>query len=440
MSCSDRLSQADPSADELCARLGICIPSIVLPAPSVNLSRWAVIACDQYTAQPDYWKTVEQQVGPNPSSLHLVLPELYLEHPGDSPVATRIACINQNMQTYLDQEILIEQEPACMLVDRATPLHPSRKGLMLAIDLECYDYTPGNRQLIRATEGTVLERIPPRQAIRKDALLELPHIQLLMDDPGLTVIEPLYRALADGHEPAYHTTLMQGGGEVSGWFVTKQDPAMLAAIQALARLDSLLKHGLLFAVGDGNHSLATAKAHWHSIRSQAGPDHPARYALVEIINIHDQGIAFEPIHRVIFDVDPAVFMAEAKSWLQQHSRNRSRSEQDETCEIPVCLPEQDTVLTIRQESSRLVTGTIQAMLDDLIGPGKIFAQARLDYIHGDAVVRQLSRQGHVGLLLPALDKGRFFELIARDGVLPRKTFSMGESFEKRYYIECRKIR
>lgn len=428
-------TQAGFDRASLCARLGVQIPELFLPNPETDLFRWAVVACDQFTSQPDYWEQVRQFVGAEPSTLDLVLPEIYLETPGNDPVSDRIERINQTMQHYLADGIIQPQLPGWMLVDRSTPLHPSRKGLLLAIDLEHYDFTPGNQELVRATEGTVLDRIPPRQAIRRDALLELPHVQLLIDDPQHSVIEPLFARSAVG-QPLYETALMQGGGSVRGWLVPAATDWIDQALAALAALKSLQEFGLLFAVGDGNHSLATAKAHWNSIRSQESPTHPARFALAEVINIHDPGLDFEPIHRAVFGLDFASFMARAGAWLARQATALPLSAIVHP--IPVLWAGERTVLNLRLAPETLPVAAVQDMLDAILaesGP-----DVRLDYIHGADVVENLAAEGHIGLLLPALAKDDFFAVIAHDGILPRKTFSMGEAFEKRYYFECRRIR
>ncbi len=420
----------------LAAQIGIGIPSLYLPQAGTDLKRWAVVACDQYTSQPDYWLQAENLVGFAPSALRLVLPEIYLEHPGDLPVADRVSQINQTMATYLEQGILTALPEGVMLIDRKTQLHPSRKGLLLSIDLDTYDFKPGNRQLTRATEGTVLDRIPPRQAIRRDALLELPHVQLLIDDPDRTVIEPLM-LMASGKTPTYQTELMLGGGAVSAWFIPGDSLAMESALRALAKLESLQQFGLLFAVGDGNHSLATAKAHWDSLKSSAAPDHPARYALAEVINIHDVGLDFKPIHRAVFNIDFDLFLHHAQHYFAKQEASRAFDLPTQTHAVPLYGPDRSVFLQIILEAGTLLVGAIQAMLDDLIIR---HPDARLDYIHGEDVIHELAKQGAIGLTLPALNKADFFGIIARDGVLPRKTFSMGEAFEKRFYFESRKIR
>lgn len=433
------------TAQEKARQLGIEIPTLYLPRPGVDLQRWAVVACDQYTSQPEYWQAAEEQVGSEPSTLRLVLPEIYLEQPGDTPVASRVAQINENMAVYLQDQTLVPLQPGCMLIDRKTKLHASRKGLLLAIDLEHYDFKPGNRELTRATEGTVLDRIPPRQAIRRDALLELPHVQLLIDDPGRTVIEPLFAAV-DPAKPLYSTELMLDGGAVCGWAIPADSPALAGAIDALGQLASLREFGLLFAVGDGNHSLATAKAHWDSLKATVGPEHPARFALVEVINIHDAGLDFEPIHRAIFNVDLELFQNHfqrffAKYPATAHSTPADPESKTEPYElvthtVPVFGPGWSTELQVTLGAGELLVGAIQAMLDDL---AVRHPDTRLDYIHGEDVIHELADKGAIGLLLPALSKADFFGIIARDGILPRKTFSMGEAFEKRYYFESRRI-
>ena len=431
----DHAQVAAATADKA-RQIGVAIPTVYLPRPDIDIKSWAVVACDQYTSQPDYWQQVEAAVGQSPSTLRLVLPEIYLEHPGDLPVAERIARINRTMADYLEQGILCAEPAGANLLDRRTKLHASRKGLLLLIDLETYDYKPGNRELTRATEGTVLDRIPPRQAIRRDALLELPHVQLLIDDPEQTVIEPLFSSCYQT-PPRYASDLMLDGGAVRGWTVAADSAELARAIDALSELESLKSFGLLFAVGDGNHSLATAKAHWDSLKATVPADHPARYALVEVINIHDTGLEFEAIHRAIFNLDFDLFLRHAQHFFAKREAERAFQADTVTHTVPVYGPDRSFFLQVTLAADELLVGAIQAMLDDL---AIRHPEIRLDYIHGEDVVHELASQGAVGLTLPALDKADFFGIIARDGILPRKTFSMGEAFEKRFYLESRKIR
>ncbi|MDW7657556.1 MAG: DUF1015 domain-containing protein [Bacillota bacterium] len=421
---------------------GVIIPRILFPAESIDLYRWAVIACDQHTARPAYWQETARIVGDATSTLNLILPEYYLEHPDAVPIEQRIETINTSMRQYLDLGLLRALDPGCILIDRMTPEHASRIGLVLAIDLDCYDYTPGNKNLIRATEGTVIERIPPRVAIRRDAPLELPHVQVLIDDPQRQVIEPLFETVqANGLDPLYETALMQGGGSVSGWFIPADSLQLSRSLEALHTLDSFVKYGLMMAVGDGNHSLATAKAHWETNRNHLPEDHPARYALVEVINLHDNGLSFEPIHRAIAGISLDQFVQEALCWFMDQAicfapPDDAQSHVNASVVIPVLSQEQNLDMMIASPDVSLPVGLLQPFLDHLV----LKTPARIDYIHGSSEVRRLADAGQIGLLLPAMDKHNLFPSIARDGVLPRKTFSMGEAHEKRYYMECRSIR
>lgn len=428
--------------------LGVRIPEILLPTSEIDRSLWPVIACDQYTAQPDYWKSVEEAVGDNTSTYHLILPEVYLENPGPVSLPDRIDSINRHMEQYLSEGILASVGECMVLVDRRTPAALSRKGLVLAVDLEKYDYQPGKNNLIRATEGTVVERIPPRLRIRKNAPLELPHVLLLVDDPGCTIIEPLAaQSLQGKYELLYDLDLMKGGGHVRGYRIPEESIAANRLFHAMASLSSFRDHGLLFAVGDGNHSLATAKEHWNAIRSSVPASHPARYALVELINIHDAGLTFEPIHRVLFDVDLDDFIARAGRILSESELRISDKMSVENAvlmaetidaavqPVPVFCGSHAAVFTFPNPPSRLAVGSMQILIDAFLAQG---SKGKVDYIHDREAVMALSAD-HIGMLFPAIAKDTFFETIVNEGVLPRKTFSMGESFEKRYYMECKMI-
>lgn len=433
--------------------ISVQIPKILLPGPGVDLHKWAVIACDQFTSEPEYWQAVAELVGDAPSTFHIILPEIYLGTPEEEQ---RIATINCTMQGYLDSGLFTERE-GIILVKR-TAAGKTRHGIMLALDLEHYDYSKGSTSLIRATEGTILERIPPRMRIRSGAPLELPHILVLIDDPERTVIEPLVAASA-GLPVLYDFELMLGSGHLTGYFV--DDPALQD--QALAALGQLAdpatfaaKYNLppdtpvmAFAMGDGNHSLATAKAIWEQIKPQVGLDHPARYALVEIENIHDTGLTFEPIHRVLFGVKEDFIGA-----LETYFDCRSYVVPCATAEAMMSLVNQAAtrggshafgvvtaagfgVAYVPQPPSNLPVGTLQTFLDDW---GKRGGYARIDYVHGEDVTVRLGAQpGNVGLYLPAIAKDAFFKTVILDGALPRKTFSMGEAKEKRFYMEARRI-
>jgi hypothetical protein len=433
------------------APIGVQTPKILLPKPGIDLSKWAVIACDQFTSEPEYWQQVADTVGDAPSTLHITLPEIYLDSPDEE---RRIELIRAHMQDYLDRDLLAEHD-GFILVER-TVGGKTRHGIMLALDLEQYDYNKGSTSLIRATEGTILERIPPRVRIRSGAPLELPHILVLIDDPEHTVIEPL---VAARHElpKLYDFELMLGSGHLSGY--SAADPAREAqVIAALAELaDPAVFAGkysldpgravLLFAMGDGNHSLATAKASWEQIKARGGViDHPARYALVEVENIHDAGLAFEPIHRVIFDVKDDFVAALGRIYERCHIVRCATAEamvalvdQGEGAEhaFGVVTPAGFSVAFVGNPATNLPVGTLQYFLDVW---GKAGGYGRIDYVHGEEVtVRLGSQPGNMGFYLPVISKGDFFKTVILDGALPRKTFSMGEAKEKRFYLEARRI-
>jgi hypothetical protein len=294
------------------------VPFILFPKKGTDLSKWAVVACDQYSSEPEYWQEVERIVGESASTLHLILPEVYL---GGDEEDAKIDSINETMKKYVKEGILVQQKPGFIFVDRSLSGAESRKGLIVTLDLEKYDYNKGSQTLIRATEGTDVNRLPPRVKIRKNASLELPHIMVLIDDPQKTVIEPIANNL-DRLEPLYDCQLMMGGGHLRGYKVEEKE-LIDSVVNALAKLSEpeafMAKYGvgqdkgvLLFAVGDGNHSLASAKAHWENVKKtlpeEAQAGHPARYALVEIVNVHDDGLKFEPIHRVVFNVELEAFV------------------------------------------------------------------------------------------------------------------------------------
>lgn len=433
--------------------LGIQIPQVYLPQKGTDLTKWAVIACDQFTSQPEYWQEVETIVGDAPSTLNLILPEVHLEQPGE---AERIQRIRSSMREYLDKGILQPHE-GLVFVER-TVEGRTRRGLVLALDLEHYDYTKGSTSLIRATEGTIIERLPPRMKIRTGAALELPHILVLIDDPRHTVLEPIARAAAR-LEKLYDFDLMLGSGHLTGYAVSEAlEEQAVAALRELARAEvfaSKYKIGpdkpvLLFAMGDGNHSLATAKAVWKRIKPEVGLDHPARYALVEIENVHDEGLVFEPIHRLLFGLRKNIYAG-----LQQHFGNSLTllpvsSAEEMVARVDHARGPKHTigvvsnggwatygVIEIANPPSNLPVGTLQAFLDVFM---KENGADKIDYVHGGEVVCKLGAQaGNVGFYVPGMDKSDLFKTVILDGALPRKTFSMGEAKEKRFYMEARKI-
>ena len=424
--------------------IGIKSTDILLPSKSVNLEKWAVVACDQYTSEKQYWKDVEAYTAGSPSTLNLIFPECYLE---DSDSETRIAAINRTMSEYLEKGIFNTYKDCFILIKR-TCGGKSRLGLIAALDLEKYSWDKNSKSLIRATEGTIMSRIPPRKKIRKDAVLELPHILVLISDKDRTVIEKLF-SNSGKLKKLYDTQLMKNGGEIEAWLVDSDSDkkGVLSAFEKLyEKLDP--DNPLLFAMGDGNHSFATAKSCWEDIKKTLSPEeaenHPARYCLVEIENIYDPGLVFEPIHRVLFNVPEQVFIDELNkvagqidyepfdSYLTLEKKLENRQVQT----FAYCTSDKQVIVQLHDTSATIVAGTLQKVLDSLIEK-----KYSIDYIHGADVTRELgSKPGNIGIFLPAISKDTFFETISKDGALPRKTFSMGEANEKRYYMEARKIK
>lgn len=431
--------------------IGIQIPQVYLPKPGTDLKKWAVIACDQFTSEPEYWDKVETTVGDAPSTLNLTFPEVYLEKPGGEE---RIQNIQATMKKYLDAGVF-EPREGLIYVER-TVAGKTRKGIVLALDLERYDYTKGSSSLIRATEGTIVDRLPPRMKIREGAALEFPHILVLIDDPNRTVIEPLMAAKSQ-LEKIYDFDLMLDSGHLAGYAVSGGfENQVVEALRGLAQPETFAaKYGigadqpvLLFAMGDGNHSLATAKAIWEKIKSQVGMDHPARYALVEIENVHDEGLEFEPIHRVLFGLKQDLYAALESAFGANYSYTPVASAEEMVKAVDNASGEKQAiglvgggkqfgVVEIANPSSNLPVGTIQAFLDPFVKNG---GAEKIDYVHGEDVTVRLGLQaGNAGIYLPGMSKSDLFKTVILDGALPRKTFSMGEAREKRFYMEARKI-
>ena len=420
--------------------LGFYPADILLPQ-NCDLTKWAVVACDQYTSQPEYWQRVERFVGNAPSALHLILPESSLDGPN---VETDIMDVTNTMSRYLRDGEFRLCPGALIYVERTLESGRVRRGLVGMVDLEDYDYEPGAQSLIRATEGTVMSRIPPRVAVRKNALLELPHAMLLADDPAGTVIEPL-AGRTGALEPLYDFELMEHSGHLKGWLLDEGAKAQVAhAIRTLADPAAFrARYGagedaavLLFAMGDGNHSLATAKACYERLKTLTRPetwaDLPARYALVELVNLHDPSLEFEPIHRVLFGVDPKELLAELMRAYPGACEGLGEGHV-----LRYLHADGTGAITVPRPRHQLAVGTLQAFLDDYLAAHR----GRIDYIHGADVVRELASQpGNLGFLLPPMAKAELFPTVIHDGVLPRKTFSMGEAQDKRFYLEARKIR
>lgn len=413
--------------------LGFAVPEILLPKQGTDLKKWAVIACDQYTSEPEYWANASKEAGDAPSTLNLVLPEVYL---GTDKETEKLGSIADTARKYLDEGILQSLGTGFILTDRATELHPSRKGLMAAIDLEGYSFEPGNKNICRATEGTVLSRIPPRVRIRANSPLELPHIMVLIDDPeGLTIEKAFEMADAEGLKPLYDTDLMLGSGHIRGTFVADGTPIAESIVNGLNTLKARNADGLLFLVGDGNHSLASAKAHWENIRAGLSDEekktHPARYALAEIVNIHDKGLDFEPIHRVVFNISAEEFISKAKEYFKDNGIEINSAADDKQNFVVVTEGAEDVKVSLGNPPHTLAIGSVQMMIDSL--------KLECDYIHGEDSVRKLATAGNTGILVPGISKDTFFSTVEKEGVFPRKTFSMGEAFEKRFYLEAKTI-
>lgn len=440
----------------------IKIPEIYLPKQWVDLKKRAVVACDQYTSQPEYWKQVQDFVGQDPSTYNIIFPEVYLEEEWKHK---RIENIQKNMNNYLQEGILENQWNCCILIERKTSHTASRKWLVIALDLEKYDYSVWSQTLIRATEWTILDRLPPRIEIRNDAPLESPHIMVLIDDPEKTVIEPLYTKI-EKYTKLYDTDLMMNGGHITWYKIADEESiqSIIKNIEKLANKETFLqkykveenKWVLLFAMGDGNHSLATAKAIWEekkqTLNETEKQEHPARFALVELVNIHDNWLVFEPIHRVVFNIQAESLQEDmityfAKLWSEVELKSYTSLE-----EMKKHLQASDTnhhnfcmiytgryiIVSIKNPKFNLEVGNVQAFLDDYLNK---HTQAKIDYIHWENVTEQLAiKEWNIGFILPIMDKKEFFPTVIIDWALPRKTFSMGESEEKRYYLECRKIK
>ena len=407
-------------------------PADILLPKSADMHRWAVIACDQFTSDAAYWQRVRQVAGEEASTIHLILPEADL---GSVDEAAAIAKINATMDQYLANDVFTVYPDSYIYVERTLLNGSVRPGLVGAVDLETYDYHPGSVSAIRATEKTVLERIPPRQRVRKDAGIEFPHVLMLCDDDRRQLLEPIAEQ-KDSLQKIYDFDLMEGGGHITGWLVDG-DAAAAFDVRLQAHIDSVpAKYAdldgapVVLAVGDGNHSLATAKSCYEALK-QANPgvdlsSHPARFALVELENIHDDSQVFEPIHRILFHVDGKKLLQDMQAICAE-----------EGYAVEYVMGSQRGVLHLDKKRGELAVAVLQEFLDEWM----VDNSCEIDYIHGDDEVAQLAQQENaVGFLLPSMEKHQLFRGVISGGVLPRKTFSMGHAREKRYYLEGRKIK
>ncbi|MBO5558502.1 MAG: DUF1015 domain-containing protein [Ruminococcus sp.] len=409
---------------------------ILLPKDA-DMNKWAVVACDQYTSEPEYWDRVEKTVGDEKSAYKLILPEVYLEQPG---VDYRIDKIHRTMKEYLDKGAFEEYKNAMIYIERVQADGRVRAGLVGAIDLKEYEYYKGSESQVRATEATVIERIPPRIKIRKGAPIELPHIMILIDDVKKRIIEPLADK-KDEFRKLYDFDLMEGGGHITGWLLDEDSMEQVEALlekfsrqEAFERRYGLTgRQPLTYAMGDGNHSLATAKEFYETLK-RADPSadlsaHPARYALVELVNLHSPALEFEAIHRIVTEVDE-------QSLTDALTEELGLSDEESAQSFVIVNGGEERRVYVHKETSKLTVGSLQNFLDNYTKNNG----GKTDYIHGADVVRELSKKSHsIGFLLPDMGKEELFPTVIEDGALPRKTFSMGHAADKRFYVEARKI-
>ena len=396
--------------------------------PKKDYESWAVIACDQFTSRPDYWEDAKKAAAGKPSTLELIYPEVYLATTDSKEVTENI---NSNMNKYLDSGIYDEYKSSFIYVERIQSDGKLRAGIVGAVDLDEYDYSPDSTSRVRATEKTVLERIPPRVEIRKNAPTELPHILMLMDDVSREIIEPLAQLSKDGRlEKLYDFDLMLGGGHITGYLIpSDMNTEICEKIEALGASHS----GITLAVGDGNHSLATAKA----VR-QLNKTEINRYALCELVNIHSEALEFEPIYRTVENVDTQKLLSAFKDFLARSGASLSEKTDVDTQDVVFVCGDEKNELYIKNPPHALPVGTVQIFLDEYLKDDKA---AVIDYIHGEDEVESIARkENSCGFIYGGMGKSELFSAVEKEGVLPRKTFSMGTARDKRYYVEVRKIK
>lgn len=413
------------------------LADILLPDMNVDMKKWAVIACDQFTAQPEYWKRVEDYVQDAPSMLRLIYPEIYLNTDDRQAYTDRIAAIQNEMSAYLKGEVLKERvHQGYVLTVRQTSAG-ERIGLVAELDLEKYDYHVGTDAPVRATEATVKERIPVRVGIREGASLESPHVMVLMDDPKKQLLEALYEERMS-FEKLYDTELMEDGGHVTGYAVTG-----VYAERVSARLQQMEAAcpGIFLAVGDGNHSLASAKTCWENAKKdlteEERTDHPMRYALVEAVNLYSPSLLFYPIHRVLYNCDDNTLANGFAEYLKKQDMRLAQTDDDAQADVTFLYKENKSSYKIGNRAGHLPVELLQKYLDEYL---KEYPEQELDYVHSEAAAEHIAKDGRgCAMILGAFDKSSLFDAIEAGGVLPRKTFSIGEDIQKRYYMECRKL-
>lgn len=405
-----------------------------------KMKTWSVVACDQYTSEPAYWNEVNEATKGKESTLYVTVPEIYLN---DADIEDRIKNTNATMKTYMENGVFTEHKNTYIFVERTLRNGVKRLGIVGMVDLEDYDYSVGSQTKVRATEGTVVSRIPPRLQVRKDAPVELPHIMLLIDNDACDIIEP-NEALTSTFEKVYDFDLMQNSGRLTGYKLSDEAADLLdKKLEQLGDLDAFnQKYGvakdspLIFAMGDGNHSLATAKAYYENKKKELGEDaakqSPARYALCELVNLHDKSLVFEAIHRVIFDANGEEFLKKL-----EETYTVSYDETAVGQSFIFVYGGQEKRVTITNSKEYLTVATVQKMLDEFVAE----KGGEIDYIHGEDVVKNLCENpNNFGIILEAMDKSDLYKSVILDGALPRKTFSMGDACDKRFYTEARKIK
>lgn len=418
-------------------RADIMLPKFV--GNSDDMTKWSVIACDQYTQDYDYWNNTKNEVGDNPSTLNIIVPEIYLNN---SDIDERIKNVNYVMKNYVDNGIFNKYKNAFIYVERTQKNGAVRRGIVGCIDLEEYDYNKGSKTKIRATEGTVLERIPPRLKVRENAIIELPHIMMLIDDETKSIIE-FNNDIKDSFELLYDFKLNNDSGHIKGYLMS--DEACIELENKLDSLDNIDKFNkkynckennpLIFAVGDGNHSLATAKSNYMNLKQQIGDKalvHPARYALCELVNLYDESLVFEPIHRVVFNSDFDLFINELSKMYDVTVNGNADGQK-----FTLIYKNEDFNITLNNTTQFLTVGSVQDFLDSFC---KTY-NCEVDYIHGEQDVRKLcNNSSNIGIILDVMSKTELYKSVIESGALPRKTFSMGEAYDKRFYVECREIK
>ncbi len=415
--------------------MGVFTKARIMLPKEADMTKWSVVACDQYTSERQYWERVKETVGDAPSTLNLIFPEVYLE---DDDSSERIECINSTMKKYVDEGVLEELSPCYIYTERTLKDNSVRKGIMGCVDLEEYDFSKGSQSKIRATEGTVIERIPPRVKVRENAPLELPHIMLLIDDDKKQIIENVAKK-KESLKKVYDFTLMEDSGSIKGYILDDESAKefeealeLIGNKEVFSKKYNTDKNVLHIAVGDGNHSLATAKTCYENLKAEIGDkakEMPQRYALCELGNLHDDSLVFEAIHRVVFNADLDKFMdAMKKKYILKEGIS------DDS--FIIVKDGKETSYVIENPDLNLTVGCVQSVIDEFIKE----TSATVDYIHGEDVVKELSKGDNFGIILNCMKKTELFPTVILDGALPRKTFSMGEAHDKRFYLEVRLIK